>query len=112
MSAEITAYKEFVDGLVNYRGSVSYIVEAFRERRWEHPSALILNELPDELRELVLSVIKKVAETAVHDVLVQITDKGYCLKRGEVTLADRPFEMALYDDFIARVDGLPWPDEE
>lgn len=112
MPAENDAYKKFVDGLVNYRGSVSYILQAFAEKRWNHPSSAVLNGLPDVVREAVAAAMKKVAESAIHDVLVQITDGEYSLQRGGVTLANRPFDTALYDDFIARSDGLPWPDQD
>ncbi|MEK7953999.1 DUF6547 family protein [Luteolibacter soli] len=111
MSAELDAYKKFVDGLVNYKGSVTYIIDAFETKRWNHPPSAILNDLPDEVREAVVSVMRKAAETAIHDVLVQIVDGEYALERDGVRLACRPFDGALHDDFIARVDGIPWPDE-
>jgi len=63
------------------------------------------------VREAVMEVMKKTAMTAIHDVLVQLTDGEYSLVRDGVRLAERPFDGALYEDYVARLDGVSWPDE-
>jgi len=112
MSTEIDAYKQFIDGLVNYRGSVTYISNAFQEKEWNHSSSRLLDALPDEIREEIASVIRKTARAAIHDVLVYLTDNNYSLSREGLTLPDRPMDATLYEDFTARLDGMPWPEEE
>lgn len=112
MSAEIDAYKEFIDGLVNYQGSVSYILKAFSEKRWNHRSSHLLDHLTDEVRQAIASVIRKIEVTAIHDVLVYMTDRGCMLSQAGISLPERPFDNTLYYDFVARDEGLPWPDSE
>ena len=111
MSPELDAYKEFIDGIVDYHGSVDYIVKAFIERRWDNDWSRVLSDLSDEERTAAAAVMRKAAETAIHDFLVYITDRRYSISRDGIELAERPFDNALYEDYIARLDRIPWPDE-
>ena len=48
---------------------------------------------------------------AIHDVLVNLTETEIDLYVEGEKLAHEPFGTECYFDFIARVEGDPWPDE-
>ena len=108
----VKLYKRFVDGLCQFKGSVNYITEAFATRQWSNPASVSLHHLDDESRQAVLQLMHKAARAAVHDVLVYLNDADYKLTKEGCPLAIRPFDMAIYEDWASRSQGIPWPDEE
>jgi hypothetical protein len=110
MKKNLETYKKFIDELVDYHGSVSFIKDQFIKKKWKFAAAKKLSSLPDDTRCAILEVMAEVAETATHDVLVYLTDKQYSIVSKQGPLPERPFHQTLYEDFISRLLKIPWPE--
>lgn len=112
MEIELEKYKDMVDGIVSYQGSVHYILNAFQSGEWNSSGAAKLNDLNEQQKQAVLEVMQAVAEAATHDVLACLSEQQVKFVREEVNLPDCPFGTTLFQDWAGRVQQLPWPDEE
>lgn len=108
MNMTLEVYKKFVDDLVAYRGSASYILKAFKERSWESPIAESLDKLPDDIRSNISAALAHISEATVHDTLVFLMDRGCELKTSGVLIPLRLDEHSIPDDYLARCDGESW----
>ena len=116
MDDSIRLYKAFIDGLVEMRESV--LATRIRSGIWhcEPPPEQVkynhvLSELSPAQRELIAEIVQEAADSAIHDVLVLMTDNGFELAKDKIRLAIEPFDTESYFDFTARCAGDPWPDE-
>jgi hypothetical protein len=116
MNDPLEEYKAFIDGLVAIREGVE--ARMIRKGRWPYGLAndanegrigTLLAELTPGQREVVAQLVQQVRASAIHDVLVLITDRRYRLRRNGVELAFEPFGTESYYDFVARSAGDEWP---
>ena len=116
MFNKLKNYKKFIDGLVKIRKSVA--ASRFRNGVWHReppPEQVKYNELLKTLTEqqrlLIADIIQGAADSAIHDVLVYLTDNEYRISKNKKLLPEEPFETSLHWDFVCRMEGDEWPDE-
>src|SRR5262245_17255671 len=111
-SSPIDLYKEFIDGLVASRGSMSYLASV--PERAEPPKgseyAALFNRYSPEQFRLLARFIGNLRSTAFHDFLVFLHDSEYRLSRDGQPLAVTPFGNPPHYDFVGRQDGASWDD--
>ena len=117
MQAALRLYKEFIDALVKIGESVH--ARRVREGVWHRQPPKeqvkynqLLKKLPQADRDLIADIVQKAADSAIHDVLVMMTDQDYHMSKGRTRLAVEPFDNTSFQDFVARREGWAWPDEK
>ncbi len=115
----LTGYKAYVDGLVRLVHAPSYVATRLRrgEKLYQAPCAedVTYNHLAAQLsvkqRALVADLIQRERQAAIGDVLDFLAGKPFAVTWEGQALAVEPFETEVQHDFIARLEGAPWPDE-
>jgi hypothetical protein len=119
MSTPLQDYKDFIDGLTK----IQSCIHAKRVREMRFPSSSdhdtirsLISRLSDEERESIATLVQRAREGGIHDTLVFLNDRisiqGYRLSRNGQELPVLPFDTELYYDWVCRVAGEKWPDEE
>jgi hypothetical protein len=116
MREKLKNYKKFIDGIVSIRESV--LAVRFKKGVW-HPEPPpeqvkyneLLSSLSEEQRYLLAEIIQQSADSAIHDVLVYLTDNEYRIYKNEKPLPIEPFGTSLNYDFVCRREGDGWPDD-
>ena len=62
--------------------------------------------------KIIAEIIQESADSAIHDVLVYLTDNEYEIKKDNIPLAKEPFDSLMNYDYICRRETDSWPDEE
>ncbi len=110
-----TAYRVFIDGLVQISESVGSrrVLRGF----W-HPEPPpdqvkfneLLQALPQEQRAVLAELLQKERTGAIHDVLCYIQENEYKLTApSNESFSESPFGTDLHFDYVARLAGDPWP---
>ncbi len=115
MKEGLSDYVRFIDGLVGIRDANTAAL--VRQGVW-HPQRAsddlkvpeLLGRLSAQERNVIAEIIQGAADTAIHDVLVFMSNQGYQLTRDGVELPHKPFSREAAKDFVARKQGEAWPD--
>ena len=117
MRNSLKEYEYFIDGLVKRRNSVE--ARSVKKGVWhEEPPPdqakynSLLSDLSQEQRDLIADLLQQAREGGMHDFLVFLTDKKYQLSRNGIKLAWEPFGTPAFYDFVARLAGDQWPNDD
>jgi hypothetical protein len=122
MNQGFAAYKAFIDGLVELAKRESST--AFRLRHGQQlvpapylsPDGVEQNRLAEELspeqHEFVAKLVQEERQAAVGDVLAFLTWQHYQLSKDGIDLAFEPFGTENYYDFVCRLNGDAWPEDD
>ena len=119
MSAALSEYKTFIDGLVELarrqgasqvrlRDGMSFYPNPSREDQKYNDFVTSLNQ---EQRELLAELLRREREVGIFDMLAFMYWKEYRLSRDGVELPVDPFDAESYYDLTCRLAGDTWPDE-
>ncbi len=112
MDNELQAYKKFIDGLIGYKGSLFYKLQAFSSGEWTNEDAQKLYALPADIQEAIRAVMTSAAHGAIHDLLAYLAEGDVELVVDGLKLPKEPYGTTLFQDWALRVQGLDWYDEE
>lgn len=120
MSDSLTSYKKFIDGMVDVAKGPSPLAAALREGRplfvlpspEERTFNQLANELSAEQKAVLADLLEKERANTVHGVLAFMTWRKYHLSQEGVELDEEPFGTENFYDFVCRLDGDSWPDED
>jgi hypothetical protein len=110
-------YVDFIDNLVQYKGSSTYLRGQVRSGNLlslgnDPAIAGLVSSLSEQQRETLTALLEQVAAAAVFDVLAYLNDREYRISKDGVQLPERPFSNALYDDYTGRRAGYDWEELE
>ncbi len=113
----LAAYQRFIDDMVKLRKGV--LVRWVKEKGWpklpeNEPINRLLSELSGEQKDVVAQIIQEARDGGVHDVLAYLDerinfDKLRIVADG-VELAVEPYGTEMHFDWVARREGMAWPD--
>src|SRR5436190_15416359 len=100
VSVSLDQYRRFIDGLVEL-SRVSVGARRVQEGMW-HPEETrynaLLAGLSSEQRETLAELFQRERYSAIHDVLVFLTDRKYHLSQEGIELAWEPYGTESYFD--------------
>ncbi|HEV2461004.1 MAG TPA: DUF6547 family protein [Ktedonobacterales bacterium] len=119
MAHGLAGYKAYIDALVRLVRAPSYLATRLRrgEQLYPAPRAQdvtynhVTAHLSAEQRALVADLIQRERQAAIGDVLDVLAGKPFGVTWDGQALAVEPFATEVQHDFIARLEGAPWPDE-
>jgi Family of unknown function (DUF6547) len=119
MAHGLVGYKAYLDGLVRLVQAPSYIATRLRngETLYQMPRTedvkynQLAAQLTVEQREVVAALVQRERQAAIGDVLDFLASRPFGVTWGGRALPSEPFETEIQHDFIARLEGDPWPDE-
>ena len=111
----VNLYKHFIDGLIEFHGSLTYKISKIRNREVEkafhraQAKELVSHlELSDENLHGLIDLIEEMQMTTIHDFLVYLYDNNYSLLKDETKITLDPFGREPYQDYMYRLQGEPW----
>jgi hypothetical protein len=114
----LSAYKGFIDDLVENTPSVGARLVREEQRFSKAPDAAEINALVARLgaddRELLAKALDRERMSAVHDGLATLTwwlDTERITWASEGDVLPAGIEGGLHMDYVGRLDGWEWPDE-
>jgi hypothetical protein len=128
-SLAVTEYKYFIDSLVersrwgcarnvreglwnqNFVQPPDPMKDTAGDEMRQHQYNNVLKELSAEQRGILAEMVQQASDESIFNALVFLTDEKYRLSRNGVALPWFPFGYTMYEDFITRQQGYPWPEE-
>jgi hypothetical protein len=117
MNEEVKEYKEFIDGLVDFKGGAFYIIEQVRQGNLEQLSnranlAQLVSKLPVENRQIFSEILQEIASASIQGVLAYIYDGDYRISKNGIEIMLDPLGNPPYYDYVGRYEGSAWEDLE
>ncbi len=114
MKKNIDSYKEFIDEAVSQSQSVTanWIRNgSFPQIESNKKRNKILASMSQDQLDEVASMVEEEKSSGFHDLLALLYDEAEIIYKG-VTLPKDSFGTEFYFDYMARLEGDEWPNQE
>jgi hypothetical protein len=124
MTIPLDLYKDFIDVLAADAVRRSVVAQWVREWGAEGPQSTqttpqfdeLMSHFNPEQRQIMAYLLQQEHDSGMFNVLAYLSDqmslRGLRLTRDGVELPVEPFGMTLYEDWIRRIAGDRWPDDQ
>src|SRR5574341_1192251 len=124
MATALDLYKDFIDALAADAVRRSVVAQWVREWDADGPKGYqttpqfdeLMAQFTPEQRQIMAYLLQQEHDSGMFNVLAYLSDqmnlRGLRLAREGVELPVEPFGMTLYEDWIRRIAGDRWPDDE
>ncbi|MBL1226675.1 DUF6547 family protein [Enterococcus sp. BWR-S5] len=106
---ELDSYKELVDGFVA-------ISERDYRKVIENKKSTFMDKLNDEEKEVLFEWLSEARTGGIHDMLVYLNDlqnlEDLTIIKGKKKLPKEPFGTEIFYDYMCRLKGDSWPENE
>jgi len=118
MTTPLDQYKLFIDDMVSISDSAAakWVVEnGFPDSPENVQKNELLKSLSKSQKEVISQIINDAKSSGIHDVLAYFNEKQNFNEikviKNDLELPVEPFNTEMYYDYIARLNGDQWPEQ-